>query len=55
MKINEIVAILLVLASCVVFFYNPMDFSRFEIVALILLSVINWNVTILNAKEVKGE
>ncbi len=51
MKIEEIVSMLIVLATSILVFYNPSGFSIEMIVVFILLALINWNVTRLLFKE----
>ena len=45
MRINEIIAMILTLAAAMSYFYNPNNFTNFQIIVLILLSLINWNTT----------
>ena len=50
MKINEVFAIMFLLAVGVSYFYNPVGFSNWEILVMLLLAIINWNIT-----KIKGD
>lgn len=54
-SIRELVAIILLLVISFLGFYNPLKISGYQIVVLLLLGLINWNVTILGKKELKKE